>query len=108
MKIEVTRAYGGISQEQTLDSLQFLRVADICRLLRISKPTFWRLRRTAAFPKPTQLTDRVIGWRKSEVELWLLERSVAGSTASSTRRIAIAVDSAHPLGVSDRPGPYER
>lgn len=67
-----------------LDALQFVRVNDVCRLLRISKPTFWRLRRAHAFPEPTELTDRVIAWRRSEVEAWLRER--AGGRQSSAAR----------------------
>ena len=55
--------------------MQFVRVNDVCRLLRISKPTLWRLRRAHAFPEPTELTDRVIAWRRSEVEAWLRERA---------------------------------
>jgi predicted DNA-binding transcriptional regulator AlpA len=64
--------------EAVLDALQFLRVNDVCRLLRISKPTLWRLRRANAFPEPTELTDRVIAWRRSEVEAWLRARAGGG------------------------------
>jgi predicted DNA-binding transcriptional regulator AlpA len=64
--------------ETVLDALQFLRVNDVCRLLRISKPTLWRLRRAHAFPEPTELTDRVIAWRRSEVEAWLRARTGGG------------------------------
>lgn len=60
-----------------LDSLQYLRASDVCRLLRISKPTLWRLRRTRGFPEPTEVTDRLIAWRRSEVEEWL-ERVASG------------------------------
>jgi predicted DNA-binding transcriptional regulator AlpA len=60
--------------EGVLDALQLLRVNDVCRLLRNSKPTLWRLRRAKAFPEPTELTDRVIAWRRSEVEAWLRAR----------------------------------
>jgi len=60
--------------EAVLDALQFLRVNDVCRLLRISKPTLWRLRRANAFPEPTEPTDRVIAWRRSEVP-WAQSRS---------------------------------
>jgi len=35
--------------------LQFLRIADVCRLLRISKPTLWRLRQSCGFPSPTHM-----------------------------------------------------
>ena len=69
--------------EQILDSLQLLRVSDVCRLLRISKPTLWRLRRTSDFPQATELTERVIAWRKSDVESWLRSRP-GGSRAAST------------------------
>lgn len=61
-----------------LDALQFLRLSEVCRLLRISKPTLWRLRRVGEFPEPTELTDRVIAWRRSEIETWLSERRTAG------------------------------
>jgi predicted DNA-binding transcriptional regulator AlpA len=64
--------------EAVLDALQFLRVNDVCRLLRISKPTLWRLRRANAFPEPTELTYRVIAWRRSEVEAWLRARAGGG------------------------------
>src|SRR5487761_18771 len=59
------------------DSLQYLRAGDVCRLLRISKPTLWRLRRTRGFPEPTEVTSRLIAWRRAEVEEWL--RQVAAS-----------------------------
>jgi predicted DNA-binding transcriptional regulator AlpA len=69
--------------EAVLDALQFLRVNDVCRLLRISKPTLWRLRRANAFPEPTELTDRVIAWRRSEVETWLRARAGGGHPSSA-------------------------
>ena len=51
--------------------LQFLRIRDVCRLLRISKPTLWRLRQSSDFPAPTQLSDRAIGWSRREIQTWL-------------------------------------
>lgn len=74
--------------ESFADALQFLRLSDVCHLLRISKPTLWRLRRTDVFPEPIELTDRVIAWRRSEIEAWLAERgagSVAGASRASVR-----------------------
>jgi predicted DNA-binding transcriptional regulator AlpA len=71
------------SNHASTDALQFLRPSDVCRLLRISKPTLWRLRRTTGFPEPTELTDRVIGWRRSEIEVWLATRF--GGTRASNR-----------------------
>jgi predicted DNA-binding transcriptional regulator AlpA len=69
--------------EAVLDALQYLRVNDVCRLLRISKPTLWRLRRANAFPEPTELTDRVIAWRRSDVEAWLRARDERGRSTTA-------------------------
>jgi predicted DNA-binding transcriptional regulator AlpA len=52
-------------------ALQFLRISDVCRLLRISKPTLWRLRQRPDFPQPTLISDRVIGWSRSEIQTWI-------------------------------------
>lgn len=51
-----------------------LRIGEICRWLKISKPTFWRLRRESDFPTPIAITDRVIGWHREEIESWLETR----------------------------------
>jgi prophage regulatory protein len=56
-------------------TLQFLRASEVCALLRISRPTLWRLRRDREFPAPTSLSRRSIGWRQSEVEQWLDSRT---------------------------------
>jgi prophage regulatory protein len=56
-------------------TLQYLRAAEVCALLRISRPTLWRLRRDREFPAPTALSRRSIGWRQSDVEQWLNERT---------------------------------
>lgn len=54
--------------------LQLLRIADICRLLRISKPTFWRMRKDPTFPAPTHISRRLVGWNVLEIESWLASR----------------------------------
>lgn len=51
-----------------------LRINDVCRWLKISKPTFWRLRREADFPTPIAITERVIGWHREEIQSWLEAR----------------------------------
>jgi predicted DNA-binding transcriptional regulator AlpA len=57
-----------------LQAMQLLRIDDVCRLLRISKPTFWRLRRRSDFPDPTSVTNRVIGCRQNDIEVWINRR----------------------------------
>jgi len=54
-----------------LPAAPLLRIADICRWLKISKPTFWRLRRQTDFPTPIAISDRVLGWPQGEIQTWL-------------------------------------
>lgn len=73
-KSDVATAFRTDREAAPLLAMQLLRIDDICQLLRISKPTFWRLRRRADFPQPTAVTDRVIGWYPSEIRTWLDQR----------------------------------
>lgn len=54
--------------------LQLLRIADICHLLRISKPTLWRMRRNPGFPQPADLTAGVVAWYASDIQEWIETR----------------------------------
>lgn len=60
----------------SFQALQLLRIEDVCRMLRISKPTFWRLRRRADFPEPTAVTERVMAWNGSDIQRWLQQRKM--------------------------------
>lgn len=63
-------------------NLKLLRINDVGQLLRISKPTFWRMRRGHAFPKPTDVTGRapeVFDTLRS----WLLTRIGPAGPAST-------------------------
>lgn len=53
-----------------------LTVREVQNILRISNPTFCRLRvdTKANFPKAILVTDRAFCWRKSEVEAWFERR----------------------------------
>ena len=61
-------------RDEAIDARQLLTVTDVCRLLRISKPTLWRIRRAGNFPDPTTVTERIFGWRRSEIDAWLASR----------------------------------
>jgi prophage regulatory protein len=67
-------------------TMQLLRVGEICKLLKISKPTFWRLRRGGEFPEPTMVTERVVAWRLSEIENWLAGRRGTNPPVTDPRR----------------------
>jgi len=51
-----------------------LKTRDICTRLRISRTTFWRLRRSGEFPQPTRVGAYLRGWKESDFELWLDEK----------------------------------
>jgi len=70
------------------DSLQFIRTSELCELLRISKPTLWRLRRRRDFPQPTGMTDRVVAWRRADIEHWLRTRLTGASNGGAPRTTA--------------------
>ena len=70
---------GRTPQDATLEHAplaepSLMRIIDVCRWLKISKPTFWRLRREADFPTPIAITERVIGWPREEIQSWLEAR----------------------------------
>jgi len=55
-------------------AMQLLRIDDVCQLLRISKPTFWRLRRRTDFPESTAVTERVMAWSGRDIQAWIERR----------------------------------
>lgn len=73
-----------------LGDLQFLRAADVCALLRISRPTLWRMRRDRQFPLPTSLSPRSIGWRRVDVESWLETRAQSHYRIDVVERVTAA------------------
>lgn len=73
------------AETRETDGLQLLRAADLCKLLRISKPTLWRLRRRKGFPQPTGVTDRVVAWRRCDVGR-LAEDAIEGEGTRGERR----------------------
>jgi prophage regulatory protein len=58
---------------------KILRTPEVERLTGLDRVTIWRLARTdpPRFPRPLQLSDRAVGWRHSDVLLWLASRPEA-------------------------------
>jgi predicted DNA-binding transcriptional regulator AlpA len=70
--------------EQTLDPL--LTEKQLSAWLRISLPTLQRRRSDGTGPKFIQLSERRIGYRRSDVESWLSTRTITrvGERAART------------------------
>ena len=58
------------------------REKDVLGMLSISKATLWRWRRDGEFPHPIQLGPNTVGWRRADVEEWLLARPRATGVAA--------------------------
>jgi prophage regulatory protein len=77
---------GPRASDSPLAEPPLLRIIDVCRWLKISKPTFWRLRRSPDFPPPVHITERVIGWQRDEIQSWLETCRRSARHRRSTRR----------------------
>ncbi|MBQ7738092.1 MAG: AlpA family phage regulatory protein [Desulfovibrionaceae bacterium] len=47
---------------------QLWRVADLVRILGISKATVWRWLKSGKLPEPIRLGAKVVVWKKTEIE----------------------------------------
>lgn len=54
----------------TLDS-KLIDAAEFARLLSVSKPTVWRLRKAGKLPTSIALTSQCIRWRREIVLEWI-------------------------------------
>jgi predicted DNA-binding transcriptional regulator AlpA len=55
--------------------IQLLSPNKVAELLGISRVTLWRMRQEDdTFPSPYQITERRIGFLKSEIEAWVMSR----------------------------------
>ncbi len=52
-------------------NLVLIKPAELAKCLGVSKITLWRWRNEHSIPQPIQLGPRMIGWRVSDIEIWL-------------------------------------
>jgi predicted DNA-binding transcriptional regulator AlpA len=50
---------------------ELMRARELRDFLNVSPSTFWRLRQKRSFPKPIIISERILSWRKSEIDNWL-------------------------------------
>jgi prophage regulatory protein len=56
--------------------MEYLNSKTVVKITSLSSVTIWRLERDGKFPKRVQLSLRRVGWRKDEINEWILERKV--------------------------------
>lgn len=77
---------------------------DTYKLTSLSGATIWRLRRQGQFPEPIRLSPGRMGWRRTDVELWLNEREAVPDRlrASPNPRATVPAIVRHPRRSGDR------
>ena len=50
---------------------ELMRARELRDFLNISPSTLWGLRQKRSFPKPIVISERILAWRKSEIDNWL-------------------------------------
>lgn len=58
-----------------------LNVRESARYLGMRDTTFWEARRAPDFPAPIQLTARLKGFKRSDLDRWLDARRISGRAA---------------------------
>ncbi len=76
-----------------LDPNSILRAKKVQALIGISRSTLWRMCRRSEFPQPRKITERLIGWRASEVLAWIEAREPG--SASEAENGGAATDERH-------------
>jgi len=54
-----------------------LSTRDVCALVGLSRVTLYRAEKAGRFPKRRQITAGRVGWLRSEIEAWILNRPAA-------------------------------
>lgn len=60
-----------------MSSLKIIRADELAQELGVSKTTLWRMQQRNELPRPLQLSRRLTGWRRSQIEKWLEDKEKA-------------------------------
>lgn len=55
---------------------KIIRATELAKMLTISKPTIWRMEQRGELPPKIQITERVSGWRESDILEWMKNREI--------------------------------
>ena len=55
---------------------KIIRASELAKMLTISKPTIWRMEQRGELPLKIQITERVSGWRESDILEWIQKREI--------------------------------
>ena len=58
-----------------------VRLPEVMELTGLSRSSIIKETKLSRFPRPMQLTERAVGWRREEIAAWLEARPRAGEAA---------------------------
>ncbi|MDR8399522.1 AlpA family transcriptional regulator [Paraburkholderia sp. USG1] len=61
---------------------QVMRMKDVVKKIGLCRATIYSMISRGEFPRPIRIGERATGWRESELEAWLANRSAAREHAS--------------------------
>ncbi len=53
---------------------KILRREEVCKKVRLSKSTIYRMIRKKEFPAPINLSERRVGWLDKDIDKWIRDR----------------------------------
>lgn len=56
--------------------MKIIRSRELAKKLTISGPTLWRMEQRGELPPKIRISERISGWRESDIEKWLTEREI--------------------------------
>lgn len=54
---------------------EIMTVEEVMAVLKVSRTTLWRMRTQPNFPSEVRMSERKFGFRRSEIEEWIVKRS---------------------------------
>jgi prophage regulatory protein len=57
-----------------MSNVLYIRIAQLIKLIPVSRASIWRKVKDGTFPKPVKLGDRITAWDMKDIEAWLTER----------------------------------
>lgn len=60
-----------------MKTFKIIRAKELAESLGISIPTLWRMEKKEELPPKIKISDRVSGWRESDIENWLSDREIS-------------------------------
>ena len=59
-----------------MSNLEVIRPKELSKMLSISQPTLWRMEKRGELPKKVQISERTVGWLKSDIQDWLESKKI--------------------------------